>query len=89
MSDTTETRGAPEAAPAGSDPHPWSDDDRPRGLDAWFAPGGEDDAPEERRRDERRMLRLLLIFVALLVLIPTFLTIIGLVGELASLRGGG
>jgi len=61
--------------------------DRPRGLNACFAPGGEDEATDERRADERRNLRLLLLMVAALVLIPTVLTIAALAQELIS-RGG-
>jgi hypothetical protein len=79
-------RPSPEA-PVGA--HPWAEEDRPRGLDAYFPPGGEDDAPEERRRDEQRMLRLLVIFVALLIGIPTVLTIIGFAGQLLTMRSGG
>ena len=63
--------------------------DRPRGLDASFAPGGEDEAPPERVADERRLVRLLVLMVALVVGIPTLLTIIAFVGQLMSLRGGG
>ena len=63
--------------------------DRPRGLDSWFAPGGEDDASPERRADERRMLRLLLLMVVLLVAIPTVLTVIAFVGQLMASQGGG
>jgi len=73
---------------AASGPHPWAEADRPRGLDATFAPGGEDEAPPERVADERRLTRLLVVMVALLVGIPTILTIIGFVGQLMSLRGG-
>ena len=69
-------------------PHPWAEADRPRGLDAYFAPGGEDEAPPERIADERRLLRLLVLMVALAVGIPTILTIIAFVGQLLSLRGG-
>jgi hypothetical protein len=76
-------------APVPAEPHPWADTDRPRGLDAPFAPGGEDVAPPERRADERRLTRLLILMVVLLVGIPTLLTLIGFVGQLASLRGGG
>jgi hypothetical protein len=72
----------------GGGPHPWADEDRPRGLDAHFAPGGEDEAPPERIADERRLLRLLVLMVALAVGIPTVLTIIAFVGQLLSLRGG-
>ncbi len=63
--------------------------DRPRGLDAYFAPGGEDEAPPERVADERRLLRLLVIFVALLVGIPTLLTIAALVAQVLLMRSGG
>ena len=62
--------------------------DRPRGLNAYFAPGGEDEGTDERRADERRNLRLLLIMVAALVLIPTLLTIAALAQELIARRGG-
>ena len=61
---------------------------RPRGLNAYFAPGGEDEATAERRADERRNLRLLLLMVAALVLIPTLLTIAALAQELIAHRGG-
>ncbi len=70
-------------------PPPWAESERPRGLDAYFAPGGEDDAPPERVADERRMLRLLVIFVALLIGVPTLLTIIGFASQLLAMRGGG
>lgn len=63
--------------------------DRPRGLDAEFAPGGDDDATPDRRADERRLLRLLVLMIALLVGIPTVLTLIAVIGQLASMRGGG
>ena len=76
------------AAPAADDVHPWSEADRPRGLDAWFAPGGEDDAPPERIADERRLTRLLAIMIAALVGIPLLLTAIAFVIELTSGRGG-
>lgn len=62
--------------------------DRPRGLNAYFAPGGEDEATAERRVDERRNLRLLLLMVAALVLIPTLLTIVALAQELIAHRSG-
>jgi hypothetical protein len=62
--------------------------DRPRGLDAQFAPGGDDAATEERRADERRNLGLLLLMVALLVAIPTLLTIVAFVGQLVARHGG-
>jgi hypothetical protein len=61
---------------------------RPRGLNAYFAPGGDDEATDERRADERRNLRLLLAMVAALVLIPTLLTIIAFVQELVTHGGG-
>ena len=61
---------------------------RPRGLNAYFAPGGDDTATDDRRADERRNLRLLLLMVAALVLIPTFLTIIAFVQELVTHGGG-
>ena len=63
--------------------------DRPRGLDAYFPPGGEDEAPPERVADERRMTRLLVLMVVLLIGVPTLLTLIALAGQLISLRGGG
>lgn len=69
--------------------HPWAGPDRPRGLDAPFAPGGADEAPPERVADERRLVRLLVLLVVLLVGVPTLLTLIALVGQLAALRGGG
>lgn len=62
--------------------------DRPRGLNAYFAPGGEDAATDERRADERRNLRLLLLMVAALVLIPTLLTIAAFAQELISRTAG-
>lgn len=62
--------------------------DRPRGLNAYFAPGGEDEATDERRSDERRNLRLLLAMVAALVLIPMLLTIAALAQELIAHRSG-
>ncbi len=61
---------------------------RPRGLNAEFAPGGEDEATAERRADERRNLRLLLLMVAALVLIPTLLTVAAFAQELVAHRGG-
>jgi hypothetical protein len=63
--------------------------DRPRGLDAWFAPGGEDSATPERIADERRLLRLLLLMVVLLVGIPTILTVLAFVSQLLAKGGGG
>ncbi len=96
MTDETVPGAVPGAAPpaeppvAGpAEPHPWAEADRPRGLDAPFAPGGEDDAPPERVRDEQRMTRLLVLFVALLVGIPTVLTLIGFMAELLTMRNGG
>ena len=82
-------RDAPSAPlePAAED-HPWAEADRPRGLDAWFAPGGEDDAPPERIADERRLGRLLVLMLALLIGIPLLLTAIAFIGELAATRGG-
>ena len=68
---------------------PWADAARPRGLDAYFAPGGEDDAPPARVADERRMLRLLILMVALLVGIPTLLTLIAVAAQLVAVRSGG
>jgi hypothetical protein len=92
---TDETIGAadPGAAdpdlPAPAELRPWAEADRPRGLDAAFAPGGEDQAPPERVADERRLLRLLVLMVVLLIGVPTLLTLIAFVGQLASMRGGG
>jgi len=80
---------APSGAEPAADSHPWAEADRPRGLDAYFPPGGEDEAPPERVADERRMTRLLVLFVVLLVGVPTVLTLIAFVGQLVSLRGGG
>jgi len=80
---------SPPAAAGAAEPHPWAGADRPRGLDAYFPPGGEDEAPPERVADERRMTRLLVLFVALLVGVPTILTLIAFVGQLIALRGGG
>lgn len=87
----------PPAAPAppppspelAEQPHPWAETDRPRGLDAPFAPGGEDEASPERVADERRLVRLLVVMVALLVGIPTLLTIVGFIAQLAALRSSG
>jgi hypothetical protein len=79
---------AAEDAPAPK-PHPWAETGRPRGLDAVFPPGGEDEAPPERVADERRMTRLLVLMVVLLVGVPTLLTLIGFVAQLAALRGAG
>jgi hypothetical protein len=80
---------APVAASAAADPGAiYTAPDRPRGLDAYFAPGGEDEATDERRADERRNLRLLFLMVAALVLIPTLLTIAALAQELVTRRGG-
>lgn len=71
------------------EPPPWAEPDRARGLDAPFAPGGADEAPPERVADERRLTRLLVLLVVLLVGVPTLLTLIAFVGQLAALRGGG
>jgi hypothetical protein len=80
---------APAAAPAAADQGAiYTAPDRPRGLDAYFAPGGEDEATDERRADERRNLRLLFLMVAALVVIPTLLTIAALAQELVTRRGG-
>lgn len=79
----------PAASPADADPGAiYTAPDRPRGLNAYFAPGGEDEATDERRADERRNLRLLLLMVAALVVIPTLLTIAALAQELITRRGG-
>ncbi len=82
----------PDDPPAGNhpgSPHPWAEPDRPRGLDAYFAPGGEDEAPPERADDERRLTRLLILMVLLLVGIPTLLTLVAFVARLATPQGGG
>ena len=73
---------APGAVPLYTAPN------RPRGLNAYFAPGGDDEATDERRADERRNLWLLLAMVAALVLIPTFLTLIAFVQTLVTHGGG-
>jgi len=83
---------ADDHAPDGDgapDPHPWAERDRPRGLDAYVPPGGEDAAAPERIADERRLTRLLVLMVVLLVGVPTLLTIVAFVGQLLALRGGG
>ena len=69
--------------PAPGDVPLYTAPNRPRGLNAFFAPGGDDAAT-----DERRNLWLLLAMVAALVLIPTFLTIIAFVQELVTHGGG-
>ncbi len=79
----------PEAGPPAGEPPVFAAPDRPRGLDAWFAPGGVDDADAGRRADERRMLRLLFLMVALLVAVPTILTVIAFVGEIVARGSGG
>jgi hypothetical protein len=84
--DATQTADAPAPGAAGT--RPWADADRPRGLDAPFAPGGEDEAPPERIADERRLTRLLVLMVVLFVGVPTLLTLIAFVGQLLALRGG-
>ena len=86
MIDETTTEAVP-GAPV--DAHPWAAADRPRGLDAHFAPGGEDDATPERVADERRMTRLLVLMVALLIGVPTLLTLLGFVAQLIAVRGAG
>jgi hypothetical protein len=89
-SDPPRTPGPGEVAAPGDAPLPaFAAADRPRGLDAPFAPGGEDDAPPERRADERRMTRLLVLMVVLLVGVPTLLTLIAFAGQLLAMRGGG
>jgi hypothetical protein len=80
-------------APGTGEPSPgdvplYTAPNRPRGLNAYFAPGGDDEATDERRADERRNLWLLLAMVAALVLIPTFLTLIAFVQELVTHGGG-
>jgi hypothetical protein len=70
-------------------PHPWSDADRPRGLEAYFPPGGEDQASPERVADERRMIRLLVLMVALLVGVPTVLTLLAFAAQVLAMRGAG
>jgi hypothetical protein len=85
---TAEDLTVTEAAVELPGPAVYAAADRPRGLNAYFAPGGEDEATDERRADERRNLRLLLLMVAALVLIPTLLTIAALVQELIARRGG-
>ena len=59
---------------------------RRRGLDAPFATGGADLAPPERVADERRLVRLLIFMVALLVGVPTLLTLAAFIAQLATLR---
>ena len=76
------------APPAPAGPRTRATSDRPRGLDAPFAPGGGDDATPERIADERRMTRLLVLMVVLLVAVPTVLTLIAFVGQLLAMRGG-
>lgn len=83
-----EAPAADAPAPVPAEPHPWADAGRPRGLDAPFAPGGEDEAPPERAADERRLTRLLVLMVVLLVGVPTLLTLVAFVGQLLALRGG-
>jgi hypothetical protein len=84
---TTQAPAAETGEPAET-PAIYTAADRPRGLNAYFAPGGEDAATDERRDDERRNLRLLLLMVAALVLIPTLLTIAAFAQELIAHRGG-
>ena len=80
--------GVPAEREGLAEPPVYTAVDRPRGLNAYFAPGGEDQATPERRADERRNLRLLLLMVAALVVIPTLLTIVALAQELIAHRGG-
>jgi len=80
--------GVPAKGEGLAEPPVYTAVDRPRGLNAYFAPGGEDEATPERRADERRNLRLLLLMVAALVLIPTLLTIVALAQELIAHRSG-
>jgi hypothetical protein len=87
--DPTAATPAPAESPAApAQLPPWADTDRPRGLDAPFAPGGEDAASPERSADERRLTRLLVLTVVLLVGVPTLLTLLAFVGQLLALRGG-
>ena len=80
---------ASSPGPDAEAPPPWANTVRRRGLDAYFAPGGQDEAPPERVADERRMTRLLVLMVARLVGVPTLLTLIAFVGQLLALRSGG
>ncbi len=73
------------ADPRAAHAHP----SRARGLDAPFAPGGDDAADDVRRTRERRDLRLLLWFVAALVIIPSVLTVIGFIVQLVGMRSAG
>jgi hypothetical protein len=90
--DAPASGGAPTpqeaTTPGPGQAHPWATADRPRGLDAPFAPGGEDAADAARRADERRMTRLLVLMVVLLIGVPTVLTMIAFVGQLLAMRGG-
>ena len=81
---------APEslAAPGPVELHPWAEADRPRGLDAYFPPGGGDDASPERIADERRLTRLLVLMIVLLVAVPTLLTLVAIIGQVLAMRGG-
>lgn len=79
-----EAEAQPEGEPL-AEAHPWAEPGRPRGLDAYFPPGGEDLAPPERVADERRLTRLLVIMLVLLIGIPLVLTVITLVIDLAAL----
>jgi hypothetical protein len=88
--DDADPEPAERGSAHGSAPVPdYAAPDRPRGLDAYFPPGGEDDASPERIADERRLIRLLILMVALLIGIPTVLTIIGFAGQLLTMRSGG
>jgi hypothetical protein len=89
MSDQSDRAGQTTPPDTSDDLHPWSEADRPRGLDAYFAPGGEDEAPPERVADERRLTRLLVLMVVLLVGVPSLLTLLAFIAQVASLRSGG
>lgn len=87
---------APADRPPDAGAEPWpdprdahADPSRARGLDAPFAPGGDDAADDVRRTREGRDLRRLLVFVAALVIIPSVLTVIGFIVQLVAMRSGG
>jgi hypothetical protein len=83
----TEREAEPPGAPAAA--NGTAPARRARGLDAPFAPGGQDEATEARRKREGRDLRLLIFMVAALVGIPTVLTFVALIADLLARRGGG